>query len=101
MLTFLDAVDARTIVVIGLILPILVTLLLFFFARGFFRRFWILILLLAGALFCQSYFDGATAVEDSIRTVAEELYRAADWQWASVRPPLIGHGWSPEHGHMP
>jgi len=58
-------------------------------------------LLLAGALFCQSYFDGATAVEDSIRTVAEELYRAADWQWASVRPPLIGHGWSPEHGHMP
>jgi hypothetical protein len=50
MLTFLDAVDARTIVVIGLILPILVTLLLFFFARGFFRRFWILILLLAGAL---------------------------------------------------
>ena len=50
MLTFLDAMDARTIVVIGLILPILITLLLFFFARGFFRRFWILILLLAGAM---------------------------------------------------
>lgn len=42
--------DARTIVVIGLILPLLVTLGLFFFARGFFRRFWVLILLLAGAL---------------------------------------------------
>ncbi|MEH6827936.1 hypothetical protein [Parasphingorhabdus sp.] len=50
MLSFLDAVDARTIVVIGLILPVLLTLLLFFFARGFFRRFWILILLLAGGL---------------------------------------------------
>ena len=50
MLSFLDAMDPRTIVVIGLILPLLVTLGLFFFARGFFRRFWVLILLLAGAL---------------------------------------------------
>jgi len=58
-------------------------------------------LLLAGALFCQSYFDGSDAVEDSLRTVAEELYLAADWTWASVRPPLIGHGWTPENGHLP
>jgi len=58
-------------------------------------------LLLAGALFCQSYFDGADAVEDSIRTLAEELYRRADWQWASVRPPTIGHGWTPEDGFLP
>tara|TARA_R110000824_G_scaffold6103_4_gene28103 strand:+ start:20353 stop:20544 length:192 start_codon:yes stop_codon:yes gene_type:complete len=49
MLSFLDAMDARTIVVIGLILPVLLTLVLFFFARGFFRRFWLPILLLAGA----------------------------------------------------
>ena len=49
-MSFLDAMDARTIVVIGLILPVLVTLVLFFFARGFFRRFWILILLIAAAL---------------------------------------------------
>jgi hypothetical protein len=58
-------------------------------------------LLLAGALFCQSYFDGPTAAEDSIRTIAEVLYRAADWNWASPRPPLIGHGWTPEAGHLP
>ncbi len=58
-------------------------------------------LLLAGALFCQSYFDGPVAAEDSIRTLAEALYRDADWQWASVRPPLIGHGWDPEQGHLP
>ena len=50
MLSFLDAMDARTIVVIGLILPVLITLILLFFARGFFRRFWIPILLIAGAM---------------------------------------------------
>lgn len=50
MLSFLDAMDARTIVVIGLILPVLLTLVLFFFARGFFRKFWIFILLIAGAM---------------------------------------------------
>ncbi|WP_417590759.1 hypothetical protein [Parasphingorhabdus sp.] len=50
MLSFLDAMDARTIVAMGLTLPVLFTLVLFFFARGFFRRFWIPILLLAGAL---------------------------------------------------
>ncbi|MEO9601048.1 hypothetical protein [Parasphingorhabdus sp.] len=50
MLTFLDAMDATTIVVVGLILPILLALLLFVFARGFFRRFWVLILLIIGAV---------------------------------------------------
>lgn len=50
MLTFLDAMDARTIVVIGLTLPVLLTMILFFFARRFFRRFWILILLIVGAI---------------------------------------------------
>ncbi len=58
-------------------------------------------LLLGGALFCQSYFDRTTAVEDSIRTIAEQMYRRVDWQWASPRAPLIGHGWSPENGHLP
>jgi hypothetical protein len=58
-------------------------------------------LLLAGALFCQSYFDGASAEEDSIRALADSLYTRADWQWASPRPPLIGHGWTPEEGFLP
>ena len=58
-------------------------------------------LLLAGALFCQSYFDRATAVEDSLRALADSLYLRADWTWASVRPPTIGHGWTPEGGHLP
>ena len=58
-------------------------------------------LLLAGALFCQSYFDGAAADEDSIRGIAEHLFRRVDWNWASPRPPLIGHGWTPEQGQLP
>jgi hypothetical protein len=52
-------------------------------------------------LFCQSYFDGDTAEEDSIRALADSLYLRADWQWASVRAPLIGHGWNPESGFLP
>jgi hypothetical protein len=58
-------------------------------------------LLLAGALFCQSYFDRATSAEDSLRALADSLYLRADWTWASVRPPTIGHGWTPEGGHLP
>ncbi len=53
-------------------------------------------LLLAGALFCQSYFDGADARRrTAIRALADSLYARVDWQWASVRPPTIGHGWTP------
>ncbi len=58
-------------------------------------------LLLAGVLFCQSYFGRAQAQEDSIRALADSLYARADWQWAQVRPPTIGHGWVPESGFLP
>jgi hypothetical protein len=57
-------------------------------------------LFLAGALFCQSYFDKPHAREDSIRAYADSLYARADWTWASVRPPAIGHGWKPEAGFL-
>lgn len=57
-------------------------------------------LLLAGALFCQSYFDGADADEASIRALADSLYTRVDWNWALVRPPMIVHGWDPEHGFL-
>src|SRR6185436_4112131 len=39
-------------------------------------------LLLAGVLFCQSYFDQKIPEEEEIRSLAEELYRRVDWQWA-------------------
>jgi hypothetical protein len=58
-------------------------------------------LLLAGALFCQTYFDGPQADESRLRALADSLYLRVDWQWATVRPPTIGHGWKPEEGFLP
>lgn len=57
-------------------------------------------LFLSGALFCQSYFDGANRDEVEIRDLAEKIYRRVDWRWAQVRPPAISHGWSPECGFL-
>ena len=57
-------------------------------------------LFLAGALFCQAYFDGSQPEEVEIRNLAEEIYRRVDWQWAQTRPPAISHGWTPEDGFL-
>jgi hypothetical protein len=58
-------------------------------------------LLLAGVLCGQSYFDAATAVEDSIRACADTLVARADWRWAQPRGPALVHGWDPENGFLP
>lgn len=58
-------------------------------------------LLLMGALHAQSFFDGEHAEEAAIRKLVDELYGRVDWTWAQVRPPSIGHGWTPERGHLP
>ncbi|HUK62935.1 MAG TPA: glucoamylase family protein, partial [Dongiaceae bacterium] len=58
-------------------------------------------LLLAGVLFCQSYFDGADPDEAAIRSLADSLYARVDWRWASVRPPMVSHGWDPVDGFLP
>jgi hypothetical protein len=58
-------------------------------------------LLLAGALFCQSYFDRRDPAEAEIRALAESLYARVDWRWAQVRPPTLSLGWSPRGGHLP
>ncbi|MDO8667337.1 MAG: glucoamylase family protein, partial [Gemmatimonadales bacterium] len=55
-------------------------------------------ILLAGALFCQQYFDGADATEAAIRSYADSLYRRANWRWFQPRPPLVGLAWKPEDG---
>jgi hypothetical protein len=57
-------------------------------------------LLIAGALFCQSYFDGALPEEVEIRRLADALYRRVDWHWAQPHAPAINLGWSPEDGFL-
>ena len=57
-------------------------------------------LLLAGALFCQSYFDGSAREEAEIRAYADSLYRRVDWPWAVARAPALSMGWHPESGFI-
>ena len=57
-------------------------------------------LLLAGVLFCQSYFDGPRADERAIRELAERIYSRVDWTWAAPRPPIVSMGWKPDVGHL-
>jgi hypothetical protein len=55
-------------------------------------------LLLAGVLFCESYFDRQDSREREIRELADEIYRRVDWSWAQPRPPGVALAWTPEHG---
>jgi hypothetical protein len=57
-------------------------------------------ILLAGALFCQSYFNGTNAEEVEIRRLVDEIYGRVDWQWAQPHGPAISLGWSPEEGFL-
>jgi hypothetical protein len=57
-------------------------------------------LLLAGALHCQSFFDGADAEETQLRTIVDELYARVEWPWAQTPSRLIARGWKPEEGFI-
>ena len=57
-------------------------------------------ILIAGALFCQSYFDGADPDEVEIRALVTKIYERVDWQWAQPKGPAISLGWSPEEGFL-
>jgi hypothetical protein len=56
--------------------------------------------LLAGALTAGIYFNAQTAAEREIRTLADALYRRADWQWAQAGGLTLTHGWKPESGFL-
>lgn len=56
--------------------------------------------LLAGALTAGTYFVANTADENEIRTLADALYRRADWQWAQDGGSTVTHGWKPESGFL-
>ena len=57
--------------------------------------------LLAGMLTARSYFDADTMEEQEIRTLADALYRRANWQWAQNHGATLTHGWTPEGGFLP
>jgi hypothetical protein len=57
-------------------------------------------ILLAGALFCQSYFDRPHPREVEIRSLVDRLYRRVDWRWAQPQGPAITLGWLPEAGFL-
>ena len=56
--------------------------------------------LLAGALAAGAYFDGDAPEEREIRTLADALYRRADWIWAQNGGATVTHGWRPETGFL-
>lgn len=56
--------------------------------------------LLAGALTAGIYFDADAADEHEIRTLADALYRRADWHWAQNQGATVTHGWKPESGFL-
>lgn len=57
-------------------------------------------LLFAGALTAATYFDGDTPEEAEVRSLANALYRRADWNWSRDGGPTITQGWRPETGFM-
>ena len=57
--------------------------------------------LLAGMLASAAYFDADAPEEREIRSLAEELYARADWQWALNAGETVSMGWKPECGFLP
>jgi hypothetical protein len=57
--------------------------------------------LLAGMLAAAVYFANEAADEREIRTLADELYRRVDWEWAQNGGATVTHGWKPESGFLP
>ena len=55
-------------------------------------------LLLAGMLFCQSYFDTQDPHDVEIRRLTDEIYARVDWSWAQPRAPAVALSWTPEAG---
>lgn len=50
-------------------------------------------LLFGGIVAAESYFDGPSAPERELRSLAQQLLDRVDWQWAAPRPPAIAMDW--------
>ena len=57
-------------------------------------------LLLAGMLFSRQYFNGPSAVEQSIRSAANKIFEQVDWQWMANGADSLTHGWHSESGFI-
>jgi hypothetical protein len=57
--------------------------------------------LLAGMMTAAAYFDKHCVDEAEIRSVADALYRRANWRWAQNKGATLTHGWNPEGGFLP
>lgn len=57
-------------------------------------------ILIAGALFCEEYFDGPSRSEVGVRAYADSLYRRVDWNWAAPNSPAVSLGWTPDSGFI-
>src|SRR3989442_11390930 len=57
--------------------------------------------LFAGMLTAAAYFDRDTAEEHEIRTLADALYRRADWRWAQNGGADVAHRREPENRFIP
>jgi hypothetical protein len=57
-------------------------------------------ILLAGALSAAIYFSDDNANESEIGTLADGLYRRANWKWAQNRGATVTHGWKPGTGFL-
>ena len=55
---------------------------------------------IAGALSAAAYFTKKNKEENSIRDLADKLYKRVEWDWATNRKNTITHGWKPGRGFL-
>jgi len=58
-------------------------------------------LLLAGVLYAKQYFNGTNSDETSIRTMADEIFNAVNWNWMARGTNAVSMAWYPETGFSP
>jgi hypothetical protein len=57
-------------------------------------------LLISGILSAQSYFDQDNETEKEIRSRADAMYKAIEWDWAMNNDKTMSMGWHPESGFI-
>jgi hypothetical protein len=58
------------------------------------------VLLLAGVLDAEQYFNGSSAEEAAIRTTADAIFNRVDWNWMARGSNVVSMGWFPGSGFI-